>query len=123
MKFHRIGNWRSFSRTALRADDSVKVAVRYVGRLIGQSKIIAMAFSMAAEIERDLISRWQIHPKVYRPSLPNNRSQSSQLAQKARIEIILHLLCITPARELRLPALHKGLLRPVPYSTHCGPLR
>ena len=93
-----------------------------------QSKIIAMAFSMAAEIERDLISqrtkealrfkkaqgmklgrptgpgkskpsvssrdrkpagKW-FHPKVYRPSLPHNRGQSSQLAQKARIEIISH---------------------------------
>jgi DNA invertase Pin-like site-specific DNA recombinase len=92
-----------------------------------QSKIIAMAFSMAAEIERDLISqrtkealrfkksqgndtrktagtgekqtrsvssrdrgpagKW-FHPKVCRPSVPNNRGQSPQLAQKARIEII-----------------------------------
>ena len=82
-----------------------------------QSKIIAMAFSMAAEIERDLISqrtkealrfkkaqgmkfgrltgpgkskldpyRPEIEsllangstPKVYRPSLPHNRGQSSQ---------------------------------------------
>jgi DNA invertase Pin-like site-specific DNA recombinase len=93
-----------------------------------QSKIIAMAFSMAAEIERDLISqrtkealrfkksqgmilgrptgpgksktrslssrdrepagKW-FHPKVCRLSLPHDRGQSPQLAQKARIEIIL----------------------------------
>ena len=95
-------------------------------------QIIAMAFSMAAEIERDLISQRtkealrfkkaqgmklrrptgpgkskldpdrpeiegpagkRFHPKIYRPSLPNNRGQYSQLAQKAWIETVQTSWC------------------------------